>query len=1261
MKVRLVKWLVAPLIMLPSFFFFVSQTHADEVTYRYIKWQIVQKREAANCAGSACIQVGEFQLMRNGTPVAWPDGATVSNPGGSNPPSEGYANAIDGDTGTKWLDYNFNADYNQTTGSSVLVIDAGTDMTFDGYRFATANDSLDRDPIGWNMYGSSDGSAWTLIGSAADQDITEGRLTYTSFPLGDVAGTYYAGGNGTADSPYQISTCRQLQRINYNTSADFKLINDIYCDANAPDSADDTSTWSPGYFTPISSFSGTLDGQLFGIYGVQLGINDLGGLFAGIEGGTVRNLNLYQDGYGSVVSTSGWSVGSLAGYASGATIENVTSDMIIRSEADDIGGLIGYTDNSEGENIIASSTFSGTIYVTTLSPSTITNIGGLVGSLNHAQPEGVTGTHHLMFDGSIVINTPDAYIIRVGGITGYLQNSSASNFIVGPHAHISITASGVSQIGGVIGMTQYMANVPTDISVESGAVLSITASDDGASYIGGVVGDLGIAASRLTTDADLSVTVSGTAYSIGGVAGNFREDNNTLSQSHASSTISINHTGTSSIESVGALVGSASASNLTISDSYAISNLTVNSGGPLDQVGGLIGFGNNLTLERSYYDGTLHVSTSASDDGYIEYLGGFIGRADYSTIRDTFATGLLTASSTGNTFGLGARIGGFSGQSIGGNVSRSYVAMPMILEGLSSTVGRTYEGVGGFMGFLWSGSVADSFVVGSTTFIGPDASDSLAGGFIGSPLSNPEISNSVYVASPEVTCAAEEDREGCSRVSSDSGFMSSYGSEPFNDHGATAFSQKWSLRNSVWNPSGTWDVHYSSYPTLYGLPDPYSSTSGALSIAFTPETAANNEKLSSSPVTVGLSITSPTALVPTYSFINLDDSLKGWWKFNGSVSDSSGSANNTTLTGTETYLGGVFGGGIFLDGSTYMSLERPVKDSFTICAWISTKGVGVNNYHYTLAPIFESETPNVAPDFGFGINNDGNAAFGTGGDDETGRDVTIAGTVPVNDGNWHYLCAVRNVVSPTSADLSLYVDNTKVAEGTNGGESLDSNPEARIGAATDGGGTFVGLIDELIVFGRALGTDELAALYDGSNGHVNKDFAVIDGVHTFAGVVSDSLGTSVASERRSVTVGSVSEDDSTDSHGETASVTVSKTRAMPSRRHPQVPVVVQEQKPEVVSPVFTLTLKAGMTNKEVILLQKFLNAAGFLVAGSGAGSPGHETSYFGALTKSALIKFQEAHAKDILKPVGLTKGTGIFGPSTQSFIANSKMGSLNSL
>ncbi len=90
--------------------------------------------------------------------------------------------------------------------------------------------------------------------------------------------------------------------------------------------------------------------------------------------------------------------------------------------------------------------------------------------------------------------------------------------------------------------------------------------------------------------------------------------------------------------------------------------------------------------------------------------------------------------------------------------------------------------------------------------------------------------------------------------------------------------------------------------------------------------------------------------------------------------------------------------------------------------------------------------------------------------------------------------------------------------------------------------------------------------------------------------------------------------------------------------------------PSIVSQSFTRTLRQGMTNSDVKRLQIFLNTQGFLVAQKGAGSPGHETTYFGPATKSALMKFQSAYKSQTLDPQGLKAPTGFFGMDTMKTV-----------
>jgi len=129
--------------------------------YQYFKFT-----PTTRTTGSNSVQIAELIIGKDSARIDY-TGATASNPDGNNPGGENPSKAIDNNTGTKWLDFN----------KKSLIIDFGKTVSANMYTFTTANDSNDRDPVSWTMYGSTDNSTWTTLDTRTNYATPTDRFT----------------------------------------------------------------------------------------------------------------------------------------------------------------------------------------------------------------------------------------------------------------------------------------------------------------------------------------------------------------------------------------------------------------------------------------------------------------------------------------------------------------------------------------------------------------------------------------------------------------------------------------------------------------------------------------------------------------------------------------------------------------------------------------------------------------------------------------------------------------------------------------------------------------------------------------------------------------------------------------------------------------------------------------------------------------------------------------------------------------------------
>lgn len=383
-----------------------------------------------------------------------------------------------------------------------------------------------------------------------------------------------------------------------------------------------------------------------------------------------------------------------------------------------IGGLVGFTQNSNDDTSPLTTTFSGTsafngtitVSVEATNPSTdsdgkISCIGGIVGDMgsgaNFASGSNVT------VGGNINITLAAA---NVGGVVGRTNKATfIGKFNVAPN----MSTENAENVGGFIGKnigTVYILTDTTDklenttVGALNGTSISIGGKIKGTSEVGGFIGvnnsgstlNIGsnVANAKAYKSGTLTITitasVTGSGDNVGGIVGkNEGDDENTQDNDYA--TIDIVK---GTIEQNGAIIGANNVGGIIgLND-----GLLTTGGGEADTtIGGV-----TLSEEQQNKIKNLSINNTGSVTGTGDYVGGVVGKLDSPSALRTEDSGkgaiAGTFTNSGNVSG-GKFVGGSLGY-VGKNVTitaKNNVATLFVNDGQVTATGYY---AGGSIGVL---------------------------------------------------------------------------------------------------------------------------------------------------------------------------------------------------------------------------------------------------------------------------------------------------------------------------------------------------------------------------------------------------------------------------------------------------------------------------------------------------------------------------------------------------------------------------------
>ena len=227
----------------------------------------------------------------------------------------------------------------------------------------------------------------------------------------------------------------------------------------------------------------------------------------------------------------------------------------------------------------------------------------------------------------------------------------------------------------------------------------------------------------------------------------------------------------------------------------------------------------------------------------------------------------------------------------------------------------------------------------------------------------------------------------------------------------------------------------------------------------------------------------------------IDDGLIGYWSFDEgtgySVQDDSGNGNDGTIYGASWTTSSVLGNALNFDGvDDLIEFSSPVLNipPYTICAWVkpdSTSG----DYRYILS---NGGGANLGYGFFMQLTNNGEYQFGGKRPDANHGSRRY----PASSTDWTFICGSWDGIELTN--IKLYINGEFVSGTFKTDVDTHANPfDLRIGSSHENMYSFNGDIDEVRIYNRVLGDNEIKALYNNPSGLKNTlIFGKIDNLDT---------------------------------------------------------------------------------------------------------------------------------------------------------------------